>query len=164
MNQNNYPNKNVPLTTGVARYLIQKLFAGRDPVKRDRIVEDIMQHHMKNGGDDTSREKVTPAVKKVLSELEAEGLAERHPHSTGYWKIHKTQSLVSDETPKQTAPAQPSIQNEREPFEAELTDLASEAREIAARANALESKAKEIAARIRKLPLEEGSERLGLPH
>ena len=150
MNRNNYENKDMPLTTGAARTLIRKLFAGLNYVKRDRVVEDIVQYHTENGGKDTSRKKVTPAVKKILSELEAEGLAERHPHSTGYWKIHKTQSPVSDETLDQTAPAQSSIQNEREPFEAELTDLASEAREIAARANVLESKAKGIAARIRK--------------
>ena len=151
MNQNNYENKYMPLTIGVARSLIQELFAGCDYIKRDSIVEGILQNHTKKGGEYTPRKKVTSAVKKVLSELEAEGLAERHPNSTGYWKIQKTQASVSEESSEQTAPAPPFIQNARERFEADLTDLAFEAKEIAARAALLESKAEEIAARIKKL-------------
>ena len=150
MNQNNYENKGMPLTSGVARSLIPKVFTGNNYVKRDSIVEDILQHHRENGGKDTPREKVTIVVKRVLSELEAEGLAERHPNSTGYWKIRKTQSSVSEELSEQTAPAPPFIQDERERLEAELTDLAFEAKQLAARATALESKAEELAARIGK--------------
>ena len=141
----------MPLTTGAARSLIRELFAGRDYVKRDSIVEGILQTHTKKGGKDTPRKKVTPAVKKVLSELEAEGLAERHPNSTGYWKIQqKTQTSVSEESSEQTAPAPPFIPNASERFEADLTDLAFEAKEIAARATLLESKAEALAARIKK--------------
>ena len=150
MNRNDYENKNMPLTTGVARALIQELFADGGNVKRDGIVEGILQYHTNNGGKDTPPEKVTPAVKKVLSDLEAEGLAERHRNSTGYWKIHKPQSSVSQESSEQTAPAPPFIENAGERFQADLTALAFEAKEIAARATALESKAKEIAARIGK--------------
>ena len=140
----------MPLTIGVTRALIQELFADRDYVKRDRIVEDILQYHTTNGGKDTPPEKVTPAVKKVLSELEADGLAERHPNSTGYWKIHKPQASVSQESSEQTAPEPPVIQNTRAHVLADLTALAFEAKEIATRATTLESKAKEIATRIRK--------------
>lgn len=146
MNQNNYENKNMPLTIGVARSLIPKVFTGNDYVKRDSIVEDILQYHTTNGGKDTPQQKVTSAVKMVLRELEAKGLAERHPHSTGYWKRRKTQSSVSEESSERTTP--PSIQNERERLKADLTDLAFEARQFAAR---LESKAEELAARIGKL-------------
>ena len=149
MTQNNYENKNMPLTSGVARSLIRELFTANDNVKRGDIVEDILQYHTTNGGTDTPRQKVTSAVKKALRELEAEGLAERHPNSTGYWKIYKTQSLVSEELSKQTAP--PFIQDERERLEADLTDFASEAKELAVRATALESKADKLAARIGKL-------------
>lgn len=126
------------------------MFAGRDYVKRDNIVEDILQYHTTKGGADTAREKVTSAVKIVLSELEAEGIAERHPNSTGYWKIHKTQDSVSEASSEQTAPAQPFIQNASARFEADLTDLAFEAQELAARATDLQSKAEELAARIGK--------------
>ena len=147
MNRNNYENKNMPLTVGVARSLIQELFTANDNVKRGDIVEGILQHHTTNGGKDTPRQKVTSAVKKALSELEAEGFAERHPYSAGYWKIHKTQSSVSEESSEQTAPPPPSIQDERERLAADLTDLASEAKQLAAR---LESKAEELAARAGK--------------
>lgn len=150
MNQNNYENKDMPITTGVARSLIPKVFTGNDYVKRGDIVIGILRYHTENGGKDTKRDKVTIAVKKILSELEAKKLAERHPTSTGYWKIRKTQSSVSEESSEQTAPVPPFSQNERERLEAGLTDLAFEAKELAARATALESKVKELTARIGK--------------
>ena len=148
MNRNNYENKNMPITVGVARSLIRELFTANDNVKRGDIVERILQHHKTNGGKDTPREKVIATVKTVLSKLEAEGFAERHPTSTGYWKIGKTQFSGAEESSEQTAPAPPSIQNERERLKADLTDLAFEAKELAAR---LESKADELAAHIAKL-------------
>ena len=150
MNQNNYENKGMPLTSGVVRSLIPKVFTSSDYVKRDSIVEDILQYHTTNGGKDTPQQKVTSAVKKVLRELETEGLAERHPHSTGYWKRRKAQSSVSEESSDQTAPTPPFIQDERERLEADLTDLAFEAKQFAARATALESKAEKLAARAGK--------------
>ena len=138
----------MPLTLGVARSLIRELFAGPDYIKRDSIVEDLLQYHKENGGKDTPQQKVTSAVKRVLRELEADGFAEKHPTSTGYWKIRKTQSSVSEESSEQMAPS--SIQNERERLKADLTDLAFEAKELAARAIALKSKAEKLAARIGK--------------
>lgn len=151
MTQNNYDNKGMPLTFGVARSLILKVFTGNDYLKRGDIVTGILQYHTENGGKDTKREKVTATVKTVLNKLETEGLAERHPDSTGYWKIRKTQSSVSEESSKQTAPAPLFIQNERERLEADLTDLAFEAKQLAARATVLESKADELVSRIGKL-------------
>ena len=150
MNRNTYENKDMPLTIGVARSLIRELFAANDNVKRGDIVERILQYHTTNGGKDTPQQKVTSAVKMVLRELEAEGFAERHPHSTGYWKIHKTQSSVSEESSEQTAPTPSFIQDGRERLETDLTDLAFEAKALAARATALESKAEKLAARIGK--------------
>ena len=143
-------NKNMPLTVGAARSLVRELFAGGDYVERKSIVEDILQHHTAKGGKDTPREKVTLAVKQVLRKFKAEGFAERHPNSTGYWKIGKTQPLVSEESSEQTAPAPPFIQDESGRLEADLTDLAFEAKSLAACATALESKAEELAARIGK--------------
>ena len=150
MNQNNYGNKDMPLTIGVARSLIPQVFAGNNYVKRGDIVTGILRYHTENDGKDTPRKKVTSAVKMVLSELETKGLAEKHPDSTGYWKIRQTQSSVSEESSEQTAPAPPFIQDERERLEADLTDLAFEAKELTARTTALESKAEELAARIGK--------------
>lgn len=147
MTQNNYENKGMPLTVGVARTLIPKVFTGNDYVKRGDIVRRILQYHTENGGKDTKRDKVTIAVKMVLSELENKGLAERHPHSAGYWKIRQTQSSVSEESSEQTAPAPPFIQDESERLEADLTDLAFEAKQLAARATAL---AEKLAARAGK--------------
>ena len=151
MNRNNYDNKGMPLTFGVARALIREVFTGNNYVKRGDIVERILQYHTENGGEDTKREKVTITVKTVLSKLETEGLAERHPHSAGYWKIRKTQSSVSEKSSEQTAPTPSFIQDERERLKADLIALASEAKELAARATALESKAEELTARIGKL-------------
>ena len=150
MNQNNYDNKGMPITVGVARSLIRELFTANDNVKRGDIVERILQHHTTNGGEDTPRQQVTSAVKKALSELEAEGFVERHPDSIGYWRIRKTQDSVSEESSDPTAPTPPSIQNERERLAADLTDLAFEAKALAARATALESKAEELATHIGK--------------
>lgn len=150
MNRNNYENKGMPLTLGVARALIPKVFTGNDYVKRGDIVTNILRYHTENGGKDTKREKVTIAVKMVLRELETEGLAERHPHSAGYWKRRKTQPSVSEESSEPTAPTPPSIQDERKRLEADLTNLAFEAKQLAARATALESKARKLAARAGK--------------
>ena len=150
MNQNNYKNKGMPLTSGVARSLIPKVFTGNDYLQRGDIVKGILQYHTENGGKDTKREKVTAAVKMALNKLETEGLAERHPDSIGYWKIGQTQASVSEESSEQTAPAPPFIQDERERLEADLTDLASEAKQLAARATTLEAKAKQLAARAGK--------------
>ena len=151
MTQNNYDNKDMPITIGVARSLIPKVFTGNNYVKRGDIVTRILRYHTENGGKDTKREKVTATVKTVLSKLETEGLAERHPDSTGYWKIGRTQSSVAEESSEQIAPTPTFIQDERERLEADLTDLAFEAKQLAARATALESKAEKLTARIGKL-------------
>ena len=150
MTENNYENKDMPLTTGVARSAIPKVFTSNNYVKRGDIVTGILRYHTENGGQDTKLKKVTTAVKLVLRELEAQGFAERHPTSTGYWKIRKTQSSVSEESSEQTAPAPPFTPEERERLEADLTDLAFEAKALAARVTALESKAEKLAARIGK--------------
>ena len=150
MSRNNYEDKDMPLTIGVARSLIPKEITGNHYVKRGDIVEKILQYHTKNGGEDTPLKQVTSAVKMVLRELETKGLAERHPKSTGYWKIRKAQPSVYEESSEQTAPASPLMQNERERLEADLTDLAFEAKALVARATALESKAEALAARIGK--------------
>ena len=42
MNQNNYENKGMPLTIGVARSLIPKEITGNHYVKRGDIVTDIL--------------------------------------------------------------------------------------------------------------------------
>ena len=150
MYQEIYPNEGKLITTGGARFLIENLFAGRGSVKRSSIIQDIREHHTNNGGKDSSKEKVETAVKTALHNLEEKGLAEKDPINFGYWIIHKTPSSVYEESPEQTAQGLLFSQNERELLEAELTDLASEAKELAARATALESKVEKIAARIRK--------------
>jgi len=86
---NPYPNINMPLNSGVARCLIYHLFAGKDPVKRADIIRDVTHYHNKNGGAVTEKKKRVNAVKKALRDHNAEGIAEKHPSSTGFWRRHK---------------------------------------------------------------------------
>jgi len=84
-----YENKNMPLTSGGARELIVALFAGKGNVKRAEIIDTLTEYHNQNGGKVTPKQKRVPVVRKALSDLEAQGLAEKHPSSPGYWRIHE---------------------------------------------------------------------------
>jgi len=45
-----YDNKNMPLTSGCARELIQTLFAGEGyHTKRSEIIERVTEYHTQNG-------------------------------------------------------------------------------------------------------------------
>ena len=82
-----YADANMPLTTGSARALLPALFAGKGYHKRAEIIDTLTEHHNKNGGKPTPEQTRVSVVKKALNELAAAGLAEKHPHSTGYWRI-----------------------------------------------------------------------------
>ncbi|MDE0681721.1 MAG: hypothetical protein OXI63_02280 [Candidatus Poribacteria bacterium] len=78
-----YIHRNMPLTTGVARALIRDLFTGKGYVKRAEIIERICEYHTKNGGTATLKTQCVSAVRKTLSDIQAE----KHPDTGGYWKI-----------------------------------------------------------------------------
>ena len=84
-----YAYENMPLTTGGARALLRALFAGKGYHKRAEIIEAVTRHHTANGGTPTPKEAQVSVVKKALTDLETEGIAERHPDSTGYWRIRE---------------------------------------------------------------------------
>ena len=87
-----YDNKNMPLTSGCAGELIKKLFAGKGNIKRAEMIETLTKYHNENGGRVTPQQQRVSAVKKALKDLEAQGVAEKHPSSSGYWRIHEQET------------------------------------------------------------------------
>ena len=83
MNSNDRYEK-IPLTPSIAKDVIIKLFAGKDPVKRSTIIEKVTEHYTKNGGLEPGGDPVS-LFKKALSNLKSAGRAENF--SSGYWKI-----------------------------------------------------------------------------
>ena len=84
--KNNYEYKDIPLTPSVAKDLIYEIFSGRSSVSRKKIIDDVVERHEKQGGSPATG-NVTNVIKKALSALKKEGLAENV--SSGYWKILK---------------------------------------------------------------------------
>ena len=87
-----YEYKNMPVTTGCARGLLVALFAGKGYTKRAEIIQTLTRYHTENGGQVTPKQKRVSAVKKALSDLAAQGRAEKHPSSAGYWQVHASET------------------------------------------------------------------------
>lgn len=85
--ENDYEYHNMPLTSGAARGLIVALFAGKGNTKRAEIIDTLTRHHNEKGGKATPKKKRVTAVKTALRDLEAQGRAEKHPSSPGYWRV-----------------------------------------------------------------------------
>lgn len=82
-----YVNKNMPLTSGIARSLIPVLFAGKGYVKRSEIIKVLSQYHIARGGKDTRPSTQEIIVRYALRDLEKACVVERNPDTQGYWKI-----------------------------------------------------------------------------
>ena len=84
MDQHEYRYAGQPLTPGIAEDLILELFTGRI-TERQKIVDAVTRAHRDRGGLD-ARAKDTPRlVKKALSNMQRDGLAENP--SFGQWRI-----------------------------------------------------------------------------
>lgn len=89
MNHNEYEYKGLPLNKPIIRALLRKLFAGKGFKEFKEMQEVVVQHHRQHRGEDTHLKNVPATFSRVLSELEREKGAERHPDNIqGIWKIH----------------------------------------------------------------------------
>ena len=108
MNQE-YNHKNIPLNTPIVRELICKLYSGKGYVKRSVIIEEVLQYHLDQGGNDPEVQ-LAAIVSDVLGKMRNEGRAERRDGSPGFWKIlpsaeQKGETDISEKSPQEIADA-----------------------------------------------------------
>lgn len=84
---NNYRYNQTPLDKGITRTLIIKLFEGKGYHKSDKIREKVKETFFARGGKDIGLKNFNSTVSRILTELEKNGKAERHPDSQGNWQI-----------------------------------------------------------------------------
>jgi hypothetical protein len=89
MEKHQYKYAGQPLTPGIAAELVLDLFAGRI-TERHKIVDAVVRAHQERGGLDSRAKDTSRLVKKALSNMERNGLAENP--SFGQWKIKPTSS------------------------------------------------------------------------
>ena len=94
-----YPYKGLPITPAIIEYLIIYLLNGKT-LKRDDIVNKILDHHISNGGLAPQAQDLPRSVKKALSNMQQKNHAINK--SYGYWEIQKTdEPVIPDEEPKE---------------------------------------------------------------
>jgi Meiotically up-regulated gene 113 len=90
MNNTSYSYKGVPLTPGIAQFLIRKLFADK-LVQRQVIVDEVLRAHLAGGGLKASTQDLSATFKRALAAMRENGSAENS--SIGYWRILPSSSL-----------------------------------------------------------------------
>ncbi|MFG6146818.1 GIY-YIG nuclease family protein [Halobacillus sp. B23F22_1] len=89
-----YKYKKVPLTPSVIENLIVELFNG-NMKKRDEIVHEVLNFHLKNGGLPPEVRDFPRSVKKALENMaEKEWVLNR---SYGYWEVKKENAPMIEE-------------------------------------------------------------------
>jgi|SRR5438132_3635447 len=73
----------VPLTPGVARHIIEEIFQRQSQWKRADLVAEVQRVHSERGGL-AGQQNPFAVVKKALSNLQDDGLVEKHHY--GHWK------------------------------------------------------------------------------
>jgi hypothetical protein len=92
----NYPYVGVPLTPSIIEDLVTDIFAGKI-VSRAILVDELVKHHLKNGGAKGKAQDVSSVIKKALANLKRKGKAENP--SVGHWRIGEISMMdKSDET------------------------------------------------------------------
>ena len=81
-----YNHKDSPLNKRIVRELIYELYSGKEYVKREVIIEKILQYHLDQGGK-APKIQLPVAVSNVLREMAHVGRAEKREGSPGFWKI-----------------------------------------------------------------------------
>ncbi|MCX6921767.1 MAG: GIY-YIG nuclease family protein [Verrucomicrobia bacterium] len=84
MEEHQYNYSGLPLTPGIAVHLVLELFAGRI-TERHKIIDAVVRAHRERGGLDSKAQDTPRMVKKALSDMERDGLAENP--SYGQWKV-----------------------------------------------------------------------------
>lgn len=78
-----------PLTPAIIETLIRELFSGQI-VQRQTIVDGVSRAHLARGGTPGGAQSAAGSVKKALSTMRRQGLAENPSH--GHWRIAATES------------------------------------------------------------------------
>jgi hypothetical protein len=86
-----YKFKNLPITPNIIETIIIELFNGKT-LKRDEIVNRVLDFHITNGGLPHGAQDFSRSVKKALSKMSKKGWASNR--SIGYWDINKKDSPV----------------------------------------------------------------------
>ncbi|WP_203364730.1 GIY-YIG nuclease family protein [Bacillus sp. REN10] len=89
-----YKYDKVPINPSIIEELIIELFNGKT-IKRNEIVEGVLNHHIANGGLSPEAKDFPRSVKKALSNMSKKGWAINKTY--GYWEINKGDSLVMEE-------------------------------------------------------------------
>ena len=115
---NDYKYVGVSLTPSIAQELIIEKFSGR-PVKRQEIVETVIQIHEDRGGLPSESQDVRSTIKSALQRLKKQRIAENL--SLGYWRIHSSPNLSERDVPEsiespQTANVEETIKRNDYPY------------------------------------------------
>jgi hypothetical protein len=89
-----YQFKDLPITPSIIETIIIQNLNGKK-LKRDEIVNKVLDFHITNGGLAPEAQDFSRSVKKALSNMSEKGWASNL--SYGYWKIHKTDSPINKE-------------------------------------------------------------------
>ena len=84
---NDYGYHQTPLDKGITRALIIKLFQGEGYFKLENIRKKVKETFFAGGGKKIGVKNFNSTVSRILSELEKDEKAERHPHTQGSWRI-----------------------------------------------------------------------------
>lgn len=95
---NNYGYDRTPLDKGITRALIIELFQGKGYHKVDEIREQVKDTFFARGGKKIGVKNFNSTVSRILTELEKNGKAEKHPHSQGIWQIFSNNGNSSKQT------------------------------------------------------------------
>ncbi|NCQ79457.1 MAG: GIY-YIG nuclease family protein [Microcystis aeruginosa W13-15] len=95
----NYQFTKLPITPSIIEFLIIYLFNGQT-LKRDDIVNKILDFHTANGGLKPEAQDFPRSVKKALARLQAKGHASNK--SYGFWELHKSDSPEIKESEEET--------------------------------------------------------------
>ena len=90
-----YKYRQLPITSMIIEELILKLFNGK-LVKRDEIVNKVLEHHLMNEGKEPEVLDFPRSVKTTLSQMSKKGIVENVAY--GYWKIHDETSTFNEDT------------------------------------------------------------------
>lgn len=91
----NYKYYGLPITPSIIEYLILRLFNGQT-LKRDIIVNGVLDYHVSNGGLYPDAQDFPRSVKKALSNLQKRNFATNR--SYGFWEIYDNNSPLIENT------------------------------------------------------------------
>ncbi|MFQ3546503.1 GIY-YIG nuclease family protein [Halobacillus rhizosphaerae] len=89
-----YKYNNLPIMPSIIEILIIELFNGKT-LKRDEIVNEVLDYHISNGGASPEVKDFPRSVKKALERMNVKGWATNK--SYGYWEIKKEDSPINEE-------------------------------------------------------------------